>query len=425
MPQLQVVDLNPRPAPKREPTALDNIVGSFLDARDERQDLNALTDIYRQNEEDGNSIEKLYKNIQTDPRLSPTTRTNAMKQALEFGKFQQEKKKQIEADLKSENQRLKESEKKRNEAQIIKDREKELRLDEGALSHYEGNIAKLPKQPKANQADRPIDPDQLRRIQQVEETKAFTNASVPEKQRLLRNKGVSKENIKSVTDAYLEENKPEAKRQEVLAAEQAKADIAFAQEIADNSQKIFKQQETLNEAERLNNEGVTGNNWDIAMQKAGLVQFTSDGYRLFSSLGKDAVKNQNIKATIGSQISQMEFGFFRDATINPNFRKEANDLIIKKEKLATRYEKLYEDIANKIVEENGGELPVQFKQKVNKDFEKQAEKISKEVSRVAQDFEAIQNVPKGKVLMFDENRRPLHVPENEVEKYSKLGASLS
>lgn len=425
MPQLQVVDLNPRPAPKREPTALDNIVESFLDAKEDRDELSELTKIYERHKADGSNIMESLRDIKTNPRLSPTTRANSAKQLIEHQEFNRKLQEEARKNVEAETKKIEAETKKANTAKIIADAEERDKVPPGTYAHYETNLAKLPKPSKANQADRPIDPDQLRRIQQVEETDAFKNAPQSEKARLLRNNQVSKENIKAVLEPYNEENKPEAKRQEVLAAEQAKADIAFAQEIADNSQKIFKQQQTLDEAEKLNNDGVTGNNWDLAMQKAGLLQYTTEGYRLFSSYAKDAVKNQNIKGTIGSQISQMEFGFFRDATINPNFRKEANDLIIKKEKLALRYEKLYEDISNKMIEENGGQIPVQFKQKVNAEFEKQAEKISKELRQTAQDFEAIQNVPEGKVLMFDQNRRPLHVPANEVEKYTKLGASLS
>lgn len=386
MPQVQILDLTP--SPRNEATALERTIAGFSKRNRENQieesDADQLSKIYKEHLQDGQNIQGAIQDIQTNTSLSPSKKVAEIKRLTEFEQYNQELQRKTKADA-----------------------------DRAA------------RQPKVNQADRPMDPDQIARINKVEETDAFKDASVPEKQKMLRNAGVSKENIDSVTKAFQEEAKPDLKRQEVLAAEQAKADIAFAQEQADESQEIFKQAQTLDEAEALNNDGVTGNNWDIAMQKAGLLQYTSDGYRVFSSLAKDAVKNQNIKATIGSQISQMEFGFFRDATINPNFRKEANDLIIKKEKLALRYKKLYNDISKKILQDNNGEIPIRFKDKVNEEFAKQSEKISKEVRQTARDYEAIQNVPEGKVLMFDDKRRPLHVPANEVEKYTKLGASLS
>jgi len=244
---------------------------------------------------------------------------------------------------------------------------------------------------------------------------------------MLRDARVSKENSDSVLDAFVEESKLDRERDLTINKKQAEADFNFVNEQVENIPKLASRRETQQAAGALNEEGVTGKLWDQAMQKAGLVQFTSDGFREFTSHAKDAVKNQNIKSIIGSQISQMEFGFFRDATINPNFSKEANRQILKKEGLALRYEQLYADITKGIVEQNGGKIPPNVQSQVNEEFAKQSQKISKELRDTAIDFEAIQHVPEGKVLMYDKKRRPLHVPANEVEKYSKppFGATLS
>ena len=409
MPQINFIKEGPR-----EPTALERTIASFSERdkeiQDQRRDSEEFTKLYKDHLEDGQNIEKTIQAVNKSS-LSPTAKVNEVKRLSEFKKYNLELQKKAQQD-----------------ANVIEGIEDAKQLPRGTLKKFEGNPSaalQATKESKGNQADRPIHPDQLKRIQEVEATQEYQDADVPEKERLLRNNLVSKENIEGISKSLREEAKPDAKRQEVLAAEQAKADIAFAQEQADAQKEIFSQQQTLDEAKILNDKGVTGSNWDIAMQKVGLLQYTSDGYRIFSSLAKDAVKNQNIKATIGSQISQLEFGFFRDATINPNFRKEANDLILRKEGLVLRYRKLYADISEKILEENGGKIPERYQQKVNKEFAKQAEKISDELKQTARDYEAIQNVPPGKVLMFDDKRRPLHVPANEVEKYSKLGASSS
>jgi len=97
---------------------------------------------------------------------------------------------------------------------------------------------------------------------------------------------------------------------------------------------------------------------------------------------------------------------------------------LKKEALALRYDKLYADITKGIVEQYG-EIPPNVQQQVNDQFALQAKKISNELKQVAKDYDIIQNVPPGKVLMYDKKRRPFHVPANEVEEASKLGASLS
>lgn len=272
---------------------------------------------------------------------------------------------------------------------------------------------------KKTQASQPIDPDQLRRIQQVEETPAFNKATIPEKERMLRNAGVSKENTESVSKGWVEGGKPAQARQEVLTRKQAESDVAFVDDQVAKIPSIMARQQTLDEANTLNEQGVTGHLWDQTMQRIGLLAYTNEGFRVFTSIAKDAVKNQNIKNVIGSQISQMEFSFFRDATINPAFSKEANRQIIKKEKLALRYEKLYADITKKTVEANQGIIPEAIQSKVNDEFARQSEKISNQVKAAALDFQAIQNVPAGHTLMYDKKRRPLHIPSNEVEKYSK------
>ena len=226
---------------------------------------------------------------------------------------------------------------------------------------------------------------------------------------------------------YIEEGKIDQARETTLAKKQAEEDVKFVADQMTKYPNLIAKEKTLNAAEQLNKQGVTGQPWDLAMNKAGLLQYTSSGHREFASYAKEMVKNSNIKNIVGSQISQMEFNFFRDATISERFSKEANEKILEKEKLALRYEKLYFDITQKIIEENEGKFPEGIQRKVNNEFAEQSQKITKELKEVATDYDAIQNVPKGKVLMYDKKRRPLHVPENEVEKYSKppYGATLS
>lgn len=421
MPSAQVIDLNP--LPRTEETILEKTVGGFAKRHREnqidQQETDALKDIYGQYQQDGQNLERAIQAVQTRPGLSPTTRVNTVKQLMDFQKYNGELQKKAKEEAS-------------NKAKVA-DLERRRNLPPGSLAPYEDDpkmaeqITRPPKEGKKTQASQPIDEDQLRRIQHVESNPEFESASLPKKGKMLRDSGVSKENADSVLKPYAEEAKIDDQRGKVLREGQAKADLAFVEEQTAKAPELAARQHVQEQAAILNEQGVTGDPWDQAMQKLGLLQYTSDGYRVFTSLAKDAVKNQNIKSVIGSQISQMEFGFFRDATINPNFSKEANRQILKKEGLALRYEKLYADITKKKIQENNGQIPERIQAQVNEEFAKQAEKISKEVREAAIDFQAIQHVPKGKVLMYDKKRRPLHVPANEVEKYSKppYGATLS
>ena len=420
MPSAQIIDLNP--SPRTEQTSFEKTLGSFSNRNRqnqlEQQDTDALKDIYGQYQQDGQNLENAIMAIQTRPGISPTTRVNTIKQLIDIhkynGEMQQKAKKEMETAAK-------------NKA-IVADLEQRRGLSPGSLAAYDSDpkmAEQVTRESKKTQASQPVDEDQLRRIEYALSAPGFDAMSPSEQNLALIRKGVSKENAKAVIDPRIEEKKLEGERGSVLRKEQAKQDIGFAEEQTNKSKELFGRQEVLDQAAALNEEGATGQLWDQAMQKIGLLQFTSDGYRVFTSLAKDAVKNQNIKSILGSQISQMEFGFFRDATINPAFNKEANRQIIKKEGLALRYEKLYADITKNLIDQNGGEIPERLQSKVNEEFTVQSKKISNELKEAARDFEAIQHVPKGKVLMYDKKRRPIHVPADQVEKATKLGASLS
>jgi len=418
MPGAQVIDLSP--SPRTEQTNLEKTLAGFSKRNRENQieadETDALKEIYSQHQRDGQNLEKTIQEIQTKPGISPTTRVNTVKQLMEFQKHNTELQKKAKEEAS-------------NKAKVA-DLERRRNLTPGSLAAYEDDpkmAEQVTRPEKGTQASQPINDDQLRRIQHVESLPEFEGASLPKKGKMLRDSGVSKENTDSVLKPYGEEAKIANERSSVLTKKQAENDVAFVDEQASKYPSLVARQQTVEAADVLNEEGVTGQAWDQAMQKAGLLQFTSEGFREFSSYAKEMVKNSNIKGVIGSQISQMEFGFFRDATISERFSKEANRQIIKKEKLAIRYDKLYSDITKKMLEENGGQIPEGIQRKVNEEFALQSEKISKELKQTAIDFQAIQNVPPGKVLMYDKKRRPLHVPANEVEKYSKppYGASLS
>jgi len=424
MPSAQVIDLNP--GPRGPATPLEKTLSAFASRntadRADARETDALREIYDQYQQDGSNLEATIKGIQTKPGLSPTTRVNTVKQLLDFQEHNGKLQKKAQEDAEKAEKKL------RNQAQI---RDIETRRGEapGSGDAYIDDpskyaaLTKPPKEGKGNQADRQIDPDQLKRIEHITSRPDFMEASPSQQNLMLLKGGVSKENSKAVIEPLIEEAKLGTQRDETINKKQAEADFGFVEEQVSKIPSLVNRQQTLEAADALNEQGVTGQNWDIAMQKAGLVQYTSDGFREFSSHAKDSVKNQNIKSVIGSQISQMEFGFFRDATINPNFSKEANRRIIDKEKLAIRYEKLYSDITEKLVEQNEGKIPPNIQSQVNKEFALQAEKISKEVRKAAIEFEAIQNVPDGFTLMYNKRRKPLHVPNDQVKQATLEGAT--
>lgn len=443
MPQLQVVDLNP--LPRTETTPLEKTLSGFANRYAERtkdeRDTDALSSIYEQYKNDGDNLTNTIKAIQTRPGISPTTRVNTVDQLLKFqahnAQLQKSAAKNLETQQKAQDaaEKAATEKKEKEEAtqrkrEVLRNIEVQRNLQPGALAAYEDDvrlaeqITRPPKEGKEALANQPIKEDQLRRIQHVESDPTWENASIIEKGKRLRDAGVSKENTAAVLDPYIEQEKIGTERAKTITKKIAEDDVAFYQQQVEVAPRIFKIQQTLNAAETLNEEGVTGGLWDQAMQTAGLLQFTSEGFREYSSYAKEMLKNQNMKSIVGAQMSQMEFGFFRDANISERFSQEANRQIIRKEKAVVRYDKLYSDIAMNLVAQNNGQIPERFQQQVNEQFAKQSPKITQEIKQAAIDFDAIQNVPKGFVLMYDDKRRPLHVKANQVEQAAKMGASL-
>src|SRR5690606_7320323 len=93
---------------------------------------------------------------------------------------------------------------------ILRDLEQRRGLEKGSLEPYAEDLSfaeKVTKQPKATQASQPIDPDQIKRIQNVRNTDEFKKSSPAKKYQLLTDAGVSKENAKAEADIFAEEEK--------------------------------------------------------------------------------------------------------------------------------------------------------------------------------------------------------------------------
>lgn len=86
MPSAQVIDLSPMP--RTETTNLEKTLSAFSQRQRENQvqqrESDALSDIYKEYQQDGQNLEKTIFDIQSRPGISPTTRVNTIKQLMEF-----------------------------------------------------------------------------------------------------------------------------------------------------------------------------------------------------------------------------------------------------------------------------------------------------------------------------------------------------
>src|SRR6188768_1798372 len=101
MPNIQVLDLSP--TPRLRPTPFEETVNNFTEkyreGMQENRDTNALSDIYSKYKNEGQSIDDVLMNIQTQRGLSPTARVNALNQANEMKKTNTLLQKQAATDL--------------------------------------------------------------------------------------------------------------------------------------------------------------------------------------------------------------------------------------------------------------------------------------------------------------------------------------
>lgn len=94
MPSAQVIDRNPQILPREDYSPLEKTLQSFSQRftqnQQENRDTDALREIYRQYQQDGQNIEDAFIGIQTRPGISPTARVNAAKDLMAFQKHNQE-----------------------------------------------------------------------------------------------------------------------------------------------------------------------------------------------------------------------------------------------------------------------------------------------------------------------------------------------
>lgn len=240
MPSLQTIAPNTRESPLEK--ALQGFSSQMRQNQVQQQDTDALSSIYKQFQNEEQNIAGIHRAIQTNPTLSPTARVNAMKENLEMAKHnaalqnavqkQQADKAKADAKVEAANK-----EQQYKDAQIA-DMERRQNLAPGELSAYRNDprlAQSVTKQPKENQADREVHPDQVRRMQHVEARPDFADASIDEKGRMYRDAGVSKEN----TDYQL---KPLIEKAKIAAKEKANSpEAGFNKGVGEDARAYFNE----------------------------------------------------------------------------------------------------------------------------------------------------------------------------------------
>lgn len=423
MPQLQVVDLNP--SPRTETTPLEKTLSSFANRynenRKEQRESDALTQIYDEFKQDGDNLSNTLKAIQTRPGISPTTRVNTVNQLLKFqehnANLQKTAAKNLETQAKAQaasdkaaTEKAEKEKKAEDRRAILADLEVKRGLEKGSLAAYEDNVTlaekttRPEKEGKVNQADRPIDPDQIRRMDEVEKMPEFQNATLSQQERLYARNGVSNANIKGALEPKYEEQKINAKMQE----SSYKAQEAFINDVTDRYKafetdtkpKVMQMQKLATDEELI---GPTG---AVFMDLLGipLGALENPSSELYNKVSLDLLKG--LPETYGNRILKVEVDNFLKtipSLLNsPDGRRMIASNILK---LGEMKEVYYKEMRKQQMDFLDGNkpLPRDFQQRVFDQVKPQIDKINNEFVQLS----TIKAVP--------DNTIPFFNPDGEVE----------
>ena len=377
MPSAQVIDLSPTP---RRPTTLEHTVASYAQRNREnqiqQQESDALREIYQSHLGDGENIMNTIQQVQQDPRLGPTRRVETMNQLLGFQKYNTELKRKAQQDYEK-------AQEKEAKIQQVRGLEKARGLPEGSLAEFEGNpnlaasVSKPAREPKVNQADRPIDEDQLRRIKEVTSSPEWEKATTSQRDQLLMRAGVSNSNRESLSKNSIEEEK-----------------LAQKKEAADKAEKILFHKESEKYDAELNKAAKGAKNQLSAIKDSrraidsGKVSPTSlaNIFKNFGEIGKtisNALLNSDeakIQASVpaflegrkelfGVRLSDADLAILQDKLPDIGKSKEANIAILN---LMERYSNasiLRSEIANDIKKKNNGLRPLGYTDQIEERFD--------------------------------------------------------
>ncbi len=375
MPSAQVIDINPNP--RTELTPLEKTLNQFsqrhVENQRQAQESTALEDIYKKYQQEGTNISDHLFNINKDARLSPTTKVQLANQAVQMQKINGQLQKEAQQNLEKE----KESE------SVLGALEKERGLAPGTLSPYKSDIklaeqiSRPQKESKQNQADRPIDEDQLARIEHVRSKPEYAKASGPEKYRMLTAAGVSQANSKSEADIATAQEKVDAAKEKAQKAEEHlyhKETEKFDEEINKNASGAKNQLSAIKDSRKALDKG--------ASQPASLANI----FRSFGSIGQtisnalltedQAVLQASIPAFLegrkelfGVRLSDADLKLLQDKLPDIGKSKEANTAILNIMERAANASILKQKIASEIKKNNKGLRGIDFRDQVNEKFD--------------------------------------------------------
>lgn len=440
MPAYQQINDTPVARQRSYQTPLESTLSSFTEGyrqdRQQQRESDALSQIYKQYQQDDQNIDNAYWALQTNKEISPTRRVEATNQLINLKKtnaaLQTQAAKQTKADQqvrdaadKKAKKEADEQEERKTNVALTRQVEIQNDLPEGSLAEVEqkpqlaNNIVKKKNEPRARQSDLPIDPDQLRRMEEVRKMPGYEQASGPKKFQMLTKNGVSEKNATAEQDVYAQdellknkqlstENKTISdayKAQEKFIDQTTSAYRAYE---ADTKPKLLQMQKLASDSDLLEPNTVAFlENLGIPLGAVG-----NPDSELFHKLSLDLLKG--LPETYGNRILKVEVdNFLRTIpalTNSPNGRRMIASNMLK---LGEMKEVYYNEMRKKQRDylDSNKPLPRDFQQIIFDQVKPQIDRINSEFVKLSEAKE----IPVGTVPFFDRDGNVKYVPKEHAD----------
>jgi hypothetical protein len=283
---------------------------------------------------------------------------------------------------------------------IISDLEERRNESKGSLKAYVNNpglaerLTRPEKEKNKRLSETPIDPEQLRKIEETRKDPEFEKASPSKKYQMFTHNGVSLNNAKAEADIYAEEEKIASKKQKgeekKTTAEKKqefdeklrihKESEEYDKEVLSKSRTAKRTLENVNEAEKALSSGKVKPNNAINVLRF----FGEPGKALSNALMNKETKAiqalmpeflEGKKELFGVRLSDADLNLLKDKSIDIGNSIEANRSVLRLIRKYAEQSILRGDIASELSKKYAGYRPLEYERKVDEEFDRQTSPV--------------------------------------------------
>lgn len=301
---------------------------------------------------------------------------------------------------------------------IISDLEKRRGLPEGSLNAYVNDpkmaeqVSRPKNETKKTQASQPIDPDQLRRINEVRSQPGFNDLDEVDQYRAMTNAGVSKENAEA--EAKLTGQKLERGQKKFEQSYAAQEDFINDTTYSYKGFETEMKPRLLQMQKMASDDDLIGPTSAAFLEHLGipLGALEDPSSELYNKVSQDLLKG--LPETYGNRILKVEVENFLKTipTLlnSPSGRRMIASNMLKLGELKEIYYKEMRDQQKKHLDESKP-LPKDFQQRIFDQVKPQIDRVNEEFVKLSD----IKSVPPDTIPFFDPNGNVVFVPKDHAQ----------